>query len=80
MNSAEILEEITRLAREKLEWAGPVAAEMRLVEDLELDSIRLLTLAMEVEDSFHICLDESDEAALVTVGDLVTLVGKKLAA
>ncbi len=79
MKSHEILGEIARLAREKLEWSGPVRAEMRLVEDLQLDSIRLLTLAMEVEDRFRICLDEDDEDALVTVGDLVTLVGKKLA-
>jgi len=80
MNSDKILSEIARLAGEKLDWSGPFRAEMRLVEDLQLDSIRLLTLAMEVEDHFRICLDEDDEEALVTVGDLVTVVGKKLAA
>ncbi len=34
---------------------------MRLVEDLRLDSIRLLTLAAEVENRFRVILDEEDE-------------------
>jgi len=53
---------------------------MRLVEDLRLDSLRLLTLAIEVEDRFQVALDEQDEAAIETVGDLVAAVGRKLAA
>jgi acyl carrier protein len=59
---------------------GELQPELRLVEDLKLDSLNLLTLATEVEDHFEICLDEDDEATLVTVGHLVTLVEKKLAA
>jgi acyl carrier protein len=53
---------------------------MRLVEDLELDSIRLLTLAVEVENHFRICLDEDDDRAVETVGDLVAVVRRELAA
>jgi acyl carrier protein len=51
---------------------------MRLVEDLRLDSVRLLTLAAEVENRFHVVLSEGDEAAIVTVGDLVETVRRKL--
>jgi len=51
---------------------------MRLVEDLRLDSVRLLTLAMEVENRFRVRLDELDEGAIETVGDLVATVRKKL--
>ncbi len=76
----EILHRIAEVARDKLGLAGGLEREMRLVEDLELDSIRLLTLAMEVEDRFRICLDEEDEEAIVTVADLVDVVGRKLAA
>jgi acyl carrier protein len=75
---ADILSGIEAVVREKLDHEGEVGLETRLVEDLELDSIRLLTLAMEVEDRFRICLDEEDEAAVVTVGDLVALVRSKL--
>ena len=79
MNEDEILHRLGGVVREKLDLVGEVRRDMRLVEDLQLDSIRLLTLAMEVEDHFRICLDEEDEEAIVTVADLVDVVGRKLA-
>lgn len=80
MNDDEILAGIRAVAREHLGHAGELAPRMRLVEDLELDSIRLLTLAVEVENRFRVRLDEADEAAIETVGDLVAAVRRKLAA
>lgn len=80
MTDDEILHAIADVAREKLDLPGEIGRQSRLVEDLELDSIRLLTLAMEVEDRFRICLDEDDEASIETIADLVDIVGKKLAA
>jgi acyl carrier protein len=79
MTSDEILSTISELARVKLEHDGTLEPGMRLVEDLELDSIRLLTLATEIEDHFRICLDEDDEASIETVADLVAVVERKLA-
>jgi acyl carrier protein len=76
---ASILAGIADVAREHLGWEGPVTPEMRLVEDLRLDSIRLLTLAAEVENRFAVRLDEADEAGVETVADLVRVVGRKLA-
>lgn len=75
-----ILDGIAEVARRHLDWRGELAPGMRLVEDLRLDSLRLLTLAVEVEDRFRVALDEEDEAAIETVGDLVAAVGRKLAA
>lgn len=80
MSPATVLDGIARVARERLGWHGEVTPEMRLVEDLRLDSIRLLTLAAEVENHFEIRLDERDEAAIETVGDLVAVVRGKLGA
>lgn len=77
MNDAEILAAVAELAREKLEWTGPVRPDMHLVEDLELDSLRLLTLAVEVENRFEICLDEEEEASIETVADLVGVIRRK---
>ncbi len=79
---AEILADIERVAREHL--AGPhplppLRPETRLVEDLRLDSLRLLTLVIEVENRFRIRLDEGDEAAIETVGDLVRVIEAKRA-
>ena len=47
---------------------------MRLVEDLELDSLRLLTLAVEVENRFRVAFEPEDDEEIVTVGDLVDAV------
>lgn len=78
MRREEILRGIREVAREHLAYEGPVEPPMRLVEDLALDSIRLLTLAVAVEDRFEVCLDPEDEEAVATVGDLVDAVGRKL--
>lgn len=78
MDDEQILSGVREVVREHLSYGGPVAPEMRLVEDLELDSIRLLTLAVEVENRFRVRLDEADEAAIETVADLVAAVRRKL--
>lgn len=72
--SAEAGELERRLTGERL---GP---ELRLVEDLALDSIRLLTLAVEVENLFRISMDPEDEEGIETVGDLADVVARKLEA
>lgn len=78
MSEEEILAGITEVARQHLAWQRPLTLEMRLVEDLELDSLRLLTLAVEVENRFRVCLEPSDEAGIATVGDLASAVARKL--
>lgn len=80
MKEQEILDAISGVARDKLDLDRELSVDLRLVEDLELDSIRLLTLAMEIEDHFKICLDEADEESIQTVADLVGVVRRKLAA
>ena len=75
--SAEVLADVERVAREKLGWKGRLEPEMRLVEDLELDSLANLTLAIEIENHFRIHLDEEDEEAIETVADLVRIIERK---
>jgi acyl carrier protein len=71
VNDAEILDGIREVARKHLGWTGPLRPQERLVEDLELDSLKLLTLAVEVENRFRVCLEEGTEARIQTVADLV---------
>jgi acyl carrier protein len=73
-----VLEAIAEVARDQLGFAGELRPEHRLAEDLELDSLKILTLAVEVENRFRICLDPDSEAQIVTVGDLVATVRRKL--
>jgi acyl carrier protein len=66
------------VAREHVGFDGELRPELRLVEDLELDSLKALTLAVEVENRFRICLDPEIEARINTVGDLVSTVSAQL--
>ncbi len=78
MTPDEILSGIEAVAREHVDFDGRLQTEMRLVEDLELDSLGTLTLAVEVENRFRIRLDPDVEAEIETVGDLVAVVGRLL--
>lgn len=69
---AEVLAGIAEVARTHVGFQGYLSPELRLVEDLELDSLKMLTLALEVENHFRVCLDQ--EAAIETVGDLVAAI------
>lgn len=51
---------------------------LRLAEDLALDSVQRLTLAVEVENRFRVCLEPEDEEGIATVGDLAAVVEEKL--
>jgi len=75
---AEILAAVGQVAREVLQHEGPIEAHLRLVEDLELDSLQLLSLAVEVENRFRVRLDPPDEERIRTVGDLAAIVAAKL--
>lgn len=78
MTAEGVLSGIAEVARAHLDWQGPVRREMRLVEDLELDSLRLFTLAAEIENHFRVSLYEDEEGELATVGDLVDLIRSKI--
>jgi len=78
MNDEAILAAVAQVARHHVAWHGPVYPDMRLAEDLNLDSLKLLTLAVEIENHFRICLDPEDDHELETVGDLVHAISRKL--
>jgi acyl carrier protein len=78
MTDREILEGIAAVARAHVGFEGALRPDMRLVEGLGLDSLKLLTLAVEVENHFRICLDPEDEAGIETVADLVAIIRRQL--
>jgi len=80
MTDAEVLATVAEIARIHLTWSGTLRPEMRLVEDLRLDSLSRLTLAIEIEDHFRIRLDDEDESGIETVADLVAAIRSRLAA
>lgn len=72
----EIIAGIAEVAHTHLGWSGTLHPEMHLVEDLELDSLKSLTLALEIENRFRVYLDQDGE--LVTIGDLVAVIRRQL--
>ncbi len=78
-DEADVLAGITDIARKHLDWNGAVSRDMPLLEAFDLDSLRQLTLVVEIEDRFRICLDDQDEQSIATVGDLVDTIRRKLA-
>lgn len=78
MQRNRIVEGIREVAKEHLDWQGELPLNARLIEDLELDSIRLMTLAVEVENRFRVAIDPQDEEQIATVEDLVVAVERLL--
>ena len=74
--STDILTAVREITAEE---AGVDVAEVseasRFADDLDIDSLGLLTIATQVEERFGVALDDSLIPTLSTVGSLVELVG-----
>ena len=73
-----VLEEIRRIARVELEFSGEVLPTARLNEDLHLDSMAMIVVAVGLENVFRVKLQEEDAGLILTVGDLVKLVVQRV--
>ena len=80
MTDEALLALIHEIAQTRLGYAGALTHDTRLVEALALDSVRLLTLVVELENRLELCLDEGDEQGVETVGELITLLRRRHAA
>jgi len=78
VTDAEIVAVIHDVARRHLDAATTMDMQTPLVEALALDSLRMITLVAELENSFKICFETGDEMGLVTLADLVALVRRRL--
>ena len=56
-----------------------VTLEAKLMEDLELDSIDAIDMAVQIQEMTGVRVDEEELRQLRTVGDTVDLVAKLLA-
>lgn len=73
-----ILDGVRQVMREHLRVEAPLSPETHLLRDLELDSLKQLTLVVELENRFRICFDPGDEDGLETLGDLVRRIAEHL--
>lgn len=70
---------VAEVLREHCNVTKEIRAESRLAEDLGLDSVGLLTMAVEVENYFQTVLGEEPEHPPRTVADVVGLIEQRLA-
>lgn len=75
----QLLDDLRAIAADTLDWHGPLEESSALTEDLGLDSLRALGLLIEIENRLRVRLTPEDEAGLVTVGDLLTVIQARLA-
>ncbi|WP_067570204.1 meromycolate extension acyl carrier protein AcpM [Nocardia acidivorans] len=65
---ADIIEEVTGIE------ATAVTPEKSFTEDLEIDSLSLVEIAVQLEDKYSVKIPDEDLASLRTVSDAVTYV------
>jgi len=79
MNQSQLLLEIKNILQDKCEIpVEKVHLQAKLQDDLELDSMGLLTLAVEIENHYQIRLEESVEHPIDTVQDVMNLLSLRL--
>ncbi|CED91133.1 MAG: acyl carrier protein [Actinomyces succiniciruminis] len=72
----DILAAVTEIVAEEADVDTTlVSPETRFADDLDIDSLGLLTIATQVEERFGITLDDALIPTVKTVGALVDLVG-----
>jgi acyl carrier protein len=65
---AEIVEEVAGVAQDE------VTAEKSFVDDLDIDSLSMVEIAVQAEDKFGVKIPDDELANLKTVGDAVNYV------
>lgn len=67
---AEIIEEVTGIE------PSEITEEKSFVDDLDIDSLSMVEIAVQTEDKYGIKVPDEDLAGLRTVGDIVAYVQK----
>jgi acyl carrier protein len=69
MNRAEVFERIRSHLAEELEVdPGRIQEDTRFKEDLRADSLHLVELVVELEDSYGVRIPDDEAVKIVTVG------------
>lgn len=77
-NQKEILERVTGVLRTKCRVELPIRLDSRLGADLKLDSVGMLTMALEIENLYGMNLGDEPDHPPETVEDVVRLVAARL--
>src|ERR1700743_1315496 len=67
---AEIIEEVTGIE------PSEITPEKSFVDDLDIDSLSMVEIAVQTEDKYGVKIPDEDLAGLRTVGDVVSYIQK----
>lgn len=75
---AKVVEIVSPFAKDKDALAG-ATMETNILEDLKVNSARLVDVILEFEDEFDIEVEDEDADSVNTIGDAVDLIESKSA-
>lgn len=79
MNSDEILIDLAAIVEEVAGVeAAEVTADKSFVDDLDIDSLSMVDIAVQAEDKFGVKIPDDELANLRTVGDAVKYISANL--
>jgi acyl carrier protein len=67
----EILSAVRQVIRAELGVRADIDADTDLIDDLQLDSLALLTLTVALENRFQVCLEPGPDGSLSRISDVV---------
>ena len=74
----EIFEKVRQITATTLGFeSDAITMESNIIEDLGADSLSVVELIMELEDSFGISIPESEAKDVKTIGDVVAIISAK---
>lgn len=82
MNQTEIFEKVTTLIKPYAKndtGFKAISTESKILEDLGVNSARLVDIVLAFEDKFDIEIEDDAADDIWTIGDAVSLIEKKLA-
>ena len=68
MTENQILDDVRKVLKEHLQISSPVG----------LETLKQLTLVVELENHFRICFEEGEEEGLRTIGDVVEFIANRI--
>lgn len=74
----EVLAEVQRIAETEIGLDRPLRLDDDLIDDLQLDSLGLLTLVAGLENRFQFAIPDEATSGVRTVGDLIERVSASL--
>ena len=78
MTDKEIFDELKEVYKKVTEQEADFTLTSTLTGELEMDSIMMLCMAIEIENAFGVAVDNSILISVQTVGDMVEYIkGKK---